>query len=344
MTQSGTLKVLDSPVEVTPSLEDFLHSLGGPTLMRIAGLDNSRTRAVCTLLHGNEPSGMIALHRWLLERRPPAVNLIIFIGSVVAALQPPLFSLRQLPGRRDLNRCFRGPFLDQEGRIAKAFLDSLRQEKPECLVDIHNTSGTGPAFAISIINAPPHQALASLFSHRFIINHLRLGALMEISEYAVPTITAECGGAQDQAAHEVAYEGLVRYVSQEDALSPPQADLDLEILLHPVRIELKTDATLTYSHTPEVGFDLTLPPDVEHLNFGILETDRQLGWLGPRGLDIFQVVAEDGRNMASELFRNVEGRLLPAKPLKAFMITTNPVIAKSDCLFYVVTPQGNPLF
>lgn len=344
MIQSGMLKILDSPVEVTPSLEDFLHSLGGPTLMRIAGLDNSRTRAVCTLLHGNEPSGMIALHRWLLERRPPAVNLIVLIGSVVAALQPPLFSLRQLPGRRDLNRCFREPFLEQEGRIAQAFLEALREENPECLIDIHNTSGTGPAFCISTINDAPHQALASLFSRRFIINHLRLGALMEISEHTLPTITAECGGAQDPAAHEVAYEGLIRYISQPDVLTPPPADLELEILHHPVRVELKMDATLTYSLTPEVGFDLTLPPDVEHLNFGILERDRQLGWLGPRGLDIFQVEAEDGRDLVQELFRNEEGRLFPAKPLKAFMITTNPVIAKSDCLFYAVTPEGNPLF
>src|SRR5690606_16158377 len=212
MTQSGTLKVLDSPVEVTPSLEDFLHSLVCPTLMRLAGLDNSRTRAVCTLLHGNEPSGMIALHRWLLERRPPAVNLIVLIGSVVAALQPPLFSLRQLPGRRDLNRCFREPFLEQEGRIAQAFLEALREENPECLIDIHNTSGTGPAFCISTINDAPHQALASLFSRRFIINHLRLGALMEVSLHAVPSLPAAWGSSQDLAAHEMAYAGVVRSV------------------------------------------------------------------------------------------------------------------------------------
>lgn len=39
-----------------------------------------------------------------------------------------------------------------------------------------------------------------------------------------------------------------------------------------------------------------------------------------------------------------DGRIYPAQALKAFMITTNPVIAKSDCLFYAVKATGDPIF
>lgn len=130
------------------------------------------------------------------------------------------------------------------------------------------------------------------------------------------------------------------------------AEVEYYIIDHKLNALPRNQEILAQLHEPCLTVELNRfnleynspPQPFADFPFRTLETDRQLGWLGPRGLDIFQVVAEDGRNMASELFRNVEGRLLPAKPLKAFMITTNPVIAKSDCLFYVVTPQGNPFF
>src|SRR5690606_31216122 len=145
----------------------------------------------------HEPSGVIALHRWLKLRQTPAVNLLILIGAVGTALRPPHFLCRQVPGRQDLNRCFREPFEGEEGHVARGFLDALEREKPECLVDIHNTSGIGPSFCISITDDARHRALASLFSSRFVINHLRLGALMEYSEGQIPTVTVECGGSLD---------------------------------------------------------------------------------------------------------------------------------------------------
>ena len=45
----------------------WLRQLGGPTAIRLSGRDRSRCRTVVTLLHGNEPSGVRALHGWLRE-------------------------------------------------------------------------------------------------------------------------------------------------------------------------------------------------------------------------------------------------------------------------------------
>ncbi|MDR4484856.1 MAG: hypothetical protein R3B95_16890 [Nitrospirales bacterium] len=89
---------------------DFLMKLGEPTFLWLPGLDSTRTRAVCTLLHGNEPSGVRALHRWICEGRQPQVNVLCFIGSIGAALTRPMFSHRCIPEGKDLNRCFRSPF------------------------------------------------------------------------------------------------------------------------------------------------------------------------------------------------------------------------------------------
>lgn len=43
----------------------WLQSLEGPIVLDVPGRDARRTRVVSTLLHANEPSGFIGIHRWL---------------------------------------------------------------------------------------------------------------------------------------------------------------------------------------------------------------------------------------------------------------------------------------
>jgi hypothetical protein len=60
--------------ELAATPEAFLAWLAQPTLFRVPGRDRSRTRVLATLLHGNEPSGLRGLHRWLRAGAPPAVD------------------------------------------------------------------------------------------------------------------------------------------------------------------------------------------------------------------------------------------------------------------------------
>ena len=71
-----------------------------------------------------------------------------------------------------------------------ALLDYFR---PASLIDIHNTSGKGPAFAVSISGDHIHIGLAALFTHQMIITDIRLGAIMELSSARMPIVTIECG-------------------------------------------------------------------------------------------------------------------------------------------------------
>ena len=345
MIDLGVIDYLENPTpeDIGRSPDEFLQRLRKPTLIKVKGKDATRTRALATLLHGNEPSGFYGVHRWLLQQSKPAVNILCFIGGVYAAKAEPGFFYRQLPDGRDLNRCFREPFDSDEGRIAKAFLDALHEEQPECLLDIHNTSGTGPSFAVTIKNDAAHQALTSLFTERLIVTDLRLGALMEYSEKEVPTVTIECGGAQDEHSHTLAYEGLMRYVTKQNVLSLEQAEWGIEVLSNPVRIELKKDTSIGYELAPSGRTDLMLPPDIEHLNFGVVQPQQRLGWIGPKGLDGLEAINRSGENIVAKILRIENGELYPARPIKAFMITTNPSIAKSDCLFYAVSDRGEPI-
>ncbi|NMT65050.1 succinylglutamate desuccinylase [Marinobacter orientalis] len=333
-----------SPRTLGRSPLEWLERLQKPTVVHVAGCDRSRTRAMATLLHGNEPSGLFALHRWLQEQHTPEVNMLFLLGGVYPAKIPPAFSFRQLPEGLDLNRCFKEPFQSEEGAIAEAMLAELHKAQPECLLDVHNTSGTGPAFAVTITNDAEHQALTSLYTDRLITTDLRLGALMEYSEQEVPTVTIECGGAQDDQAHHLAYEGLVRYTSRADVLSLEKAEWDVAVLRNPIRVELAPEATIEYRLEPSGQADLTFPPDIEHRNFGIVSPDEPLGWVGKKGLSILTAISHNRTGNLEQVLRVRGGQIYPAQAIKAFMITTNPVIAKSDCLFYAVKATGEPIF
>jgi hypothetical protein len=325
------------------NVEEFLQELGGPACFFLQGEDASRTRALVTLLHGNEPSGAMALYRWLKSGQRPAVNVVCVVASVPAALESPLFSHRMLPRARDLNRCFRPPFDDAQGVLAEEILEILHLHHPEAVVDMHNTSGSGPSFGVCTHMDRQHDALVSLFTQRLIVSNLGLGALMEISEHSYPTVTVEVGGRLDDEAHELAYEGMCRYFLAERVLAQDETDWGLELLRDPIRLELNENVTLTYAEQPSDSYDITLKPDIEHHNFGGISTDTLLGWANGEERKLFSALDAGGRCAVTKLVRIVDGQLYPAQPLKLFMITNNAAIAHSDCLFYAVADDGSSI-
>ena len=329
--------------DIGNNVEEFLRSLGGPTCFFLEGEDDTRTRALVTLLHGNEPSGAMALFRWLKSCERPAVNVICIIASVAAALEPPLFSHRMLPRARDLNRCFRPSFDGAQGALAEEILEILHMHHPEAVIDMHNTSGSGPSFGVCTHMDRQHDALVSLFTQRLIVSNLGLGALMEISEHSYPTVTVEVGGRIDDDAHALAYEGMVRYFQAQTVLSHGETDWGLELLRDPIRLELLDHVTLTYADEPSANYDITLKTDIEHHNFGGVLSDTLLGWASGPERSLFAALDVGGRCAVTRLVRIEEGKLYPAQPLKLFMITNNAAIAYSDCLFYAVADDGSTI-
>lgn len=323
--------------ELGATVSDFLEILAGPVCLVVPGRDASRSRFVVTLLHGNEPSGVIALHRWLnSQRSDPAVDIYCVVMNVAAALTDPQFSQRQLAGSRDLNRCFREAFEDDPGLLAHSLLDLIHRVKPEALVDIHNTSGMGPSFGVAVYYDHKHDALVSLFTERLVVTDLRLGALMELSEADVPTVTIECGGSQDPESHLIAHDGLLRFIASGNLFATEHSAWPIDVLYNPVRLELDPALLIAYAEQPKNNVDICLRVDIENFNFGEVETGTALGWVNDTAWDGIRVVNSLGENLRDQFLRRDQGQLYPATRLKLFMITSNPLIAMSDCLLYAV--------
>lgn len=322
------------PARIPPDLLAFLRKLGGPTLIVLDGEERERTRAMATLLHGNEPSGARAIHQWLLAGRRPRTNLVCLVASVHTALHEEPFRHRCMPGQRDQNRCFRAPFDDAPGHIAAHFLELLDQHRPECLLDLHNTSGFGPAFGVVPHEDLAHEAIVSRFCSHLIITDLKLGSLMEISGSPCPAVTVECGGARDPVADRIAHEGLQRYLMDEDVMGTLAGARRLDVYHHPVRLELEPGASIAYCDEPLPGMDLTVPPALERCNFGGAGPETPIGWLGERGTAALRVRNGRGEDVLAAYFTARDGRLYPSQKLRLFMVTTNPQIALSDCLLY----------
>jgi len=319
--------------------EELLARLAGPTLLRVPGRDRSRARVVTALLHGNEPSGLRGLHAWLRSGAVPAVDALCFVGAVEAARLPPGLAHRMRPGGRDLNRCFHPPFEGAEGAAAAALLAAIRSAPAEALLDLHNNTGHNPPYAVGTRVDDPRLALAGLATDRFIHSDLRLGTLTEATEDDLPGITLECGRAGDPAADAVARQALERFLGPSHL--PAKPDRSLRVLHGPVRVTVRPGVRLAFGEGPAPDADLTVASDVDRHNFERLAPGTPVGWLRDgRGWPL-EARGANGRDVSRELFRANAGRLETLRPLVPIMMTTDPMVAASDCLFYAVRSRSD---
>lgn len=306
----------------------FLANLGGPSVIHIQGKDTSKCRVIVTLLHGNEPSGLKAIYQLLSQNFQPEVNTKVIIASVVASLTEPVFTHRMLPGKTDLNRCFSSSRKDLQSQLASAINKEIHSFSPEAVVDIHNTSGSGPAFSVSINNSQKHLALAAHFTHRMVYTDIRLGSIMEQS-YGCPVVTIEAGGAYDNEADLNAINGIKSFLNAQLVFEQTQ---DIELLHNPRRLELQPNCIIRYDSEFDSQSNVTFHQDIEKYNFKQVAANTALAWVDEKGLSHFTL--DNNKQPVNHYFKVKGNVLYTAMPLTLFMITTRAIIAKSDCLLY----------
>tara|TARA_R110000737_G_scaffold1598_18_gene4841 strand:+ start:6037 stop:7113 length:1077 start_codon:yes stop_codon:yes gene_type:complete len=335
--------------------QQFLLSLTGLTVIDINGKNNNEWRVISTLLHGDEPSGLIAIHRWLTSENvlpQPKTNIRIIISSVESATYQHLFCHRYLPDGVDLNRCFNeesirssaaGKNKNIDGYIQRAKLIefAIREVNPKAIIDLHNTAGNGPAFAVSTLISPNVLSIASYFCDTLILSDIYLGALMEV-DFSCPVVTIECGASHDDQAHDVAYNGIKQFTQCDSHCALPQ-DRAVQILYKPLRLIIKTARKLSFSEHDEGYSGVTLRNNIDQFNYGGCCEGLLLGWLDDNGLENLEMLNDQGINVIEKYFKMDDNKLLCATNLKIFMASNQHDIVRSDCLFYVVNNVNNHL-
>lgn len=319
--------------KIPETLVGFLKSLTGLTVFDIKGKDTRRCRVVTTLIHGNEPSGLVASHLWLKSNESPATNLRIILCNPEAALTKPFFTNRFVQHSDDLNRFF-DKFGDASYGVAyraKQIFELVKEVRPEAIVDLHNTSGESPAFSVSVSDSWQHLKLAELFTNSLIHTQIHVGAIMEL-DFDAPIITIECGGANDNTSHRVAANGLHEFFTLADLFT--NGESKVSIARNPIRVKLVGDASVGFSHHRLTTSDITLRADIEKLNHQSTPKDEFIGWCCPNTPIAFEGLDKLGHDQIDDLFENRKGCLFTKKEMQLFMVTTIPEIATKDCLFY----------
>lgn len=336
LTQSLTLMERPRPEQLPETAQEWLFALPGAVAIWVEGRDARRTRAVTAMLHGNEPSGLHAVFRWLKSGAIPQTQLLIVIGAVAAARLTPVFSHRMMPGGRDLNRCFLTPGDHEEGRLAQAILEVLRRHRPEAVVDLHNNSGHNPAYGVSTRVDPERLGLVSLFARRFVVSNFGLGALMDALADELPIVTIESGRRLDPAADACAHAGLERYAAAEELPRLEAGASGVQVLDRAVRVQVRPGLSIGFGDHRQSFTDVTCAMDVDRHNFQELPAGTEVAWVGS-GVDRpFEALDEHGRDVADRIFRRNGLAICTARELIPVMMTTDARIALADCLFYAV--------
>jgi len=307
--------------------------LEGPTLFQLKG-ERPRPLFLSVLQHGNETSGWDAI-RLLLERwqtRLPR-SLWIFVANIEAAH----YERRRMDHQADFNRCWPGgqAAASKLHRLLADLTDRARAARPFASIDLHNNTGRNPHYAAVTRLDPEWLALARLFAEQAVYFQLPKGVQSGAFSKFCPAVTLECGQVGANAAVERCRAFLERCL-QLDSL-PKTYSPELDLVLY------RTVAKLTLGPEVSVGIggdcdaDLCLPAELESLNFTELEPGAPLGRLQatttPRpisALDNFDNDVTDHYLQLGDDEIQFRRRLTPS------MLTLDPVVARQDCLGYVM--------
>jgi hypothetical protein len=125
-----------------------------------------------------------------------------------------------------------------------------------------------------------------------------------------------------------------------ESIAEPWAEM--EILESMVRVRVPAGVRLAIGTQMNPDADLTISSDIDRHNFTTIAAGTQIGWVDRATQWPVEARDASGRDCSADLFA-VEGDALRARTAWIpIMMTTNPVIALQDCLFYIVKRQGMP--
>ncbi|MFA9429870.1 hypothetical protein [Egicoccus sp. AB-alg2] len=320
----------------------LLRVLGRPTLIRVPGTGEQAPRAVVTLLHGDESTGLQAILRVLRRRRRYPFDLYVVVGNVEAALHGPGFAHRYLDHQEDFNRVWGldAPTTAQR-RAADGILAELRAAGLESLVDVHNNTGDNPFYAIVTRMRPQTLNLATLFTSTLLRWDLAACTLMEALHDDVATVAVECGLPGRPESLAFAVDALRRYLGAAP-LENDRIVRDLDLLGGLRKVTIRPEVRFRFGGDLDDEVDLVLAADADVHNFVEVPAGHVLGRVHPGSALPVRACAADGRDVTDHHFALVDGEVVLTRPTTPVMMTRTVEAARKDCLFYLATDLPPP--
>lgn len=341
-----TLPLRRFPDGMPPGLLDrpvrgMLRELGTTTWLRLPGTGDEPARAIATLLHGDEPTGLEAIVRVLRRRTRFPFDLHVVIGNVEAALQGSGFGHRYLDGQEDANRVWERPLPSDaslQRQAADAILDELLATPLAGLVDLHNTTGANPFHAIVVDGDAASLDLATRFSTTLLHWNLGVGTLLEAVSPHAPAAAVECGLPGRHASTAFAVDGLRRFLGPPPgAFAPPDHDLICDLR----RVTVRPEVRFRFGGRPDHEADLTLVPDGDAVNLRGVPAGHVLGHVHPGAPQPLQVTAADGRDVTGELVAvAADGAVVTCAPTTPVMLVRTVEAVRRDCLGYLAAASA----
>lgn len=316
----------------------FLTELGGPTWLRLPGTGGEPARAIATLLHGDEPTGVQALLEVLRRRqRPYPFDLHLVVFNVEAALAGPGFAHRYLDHQEDGNRIWGVAGADTpDRRAADGILGDLSADPLAMLVDVHNTTGDNPFHAIVPSDDPAVINLATRFSTTLLRWDLGNGTLMEAVAPMAPAVAVECGLAGRRTSLAFAVDGLRRFLGP--PLESGEVVRDHDLLGDLLRVTVGPSVRMRFAGVLDDEVDLVVPPDADGANLVEVAAGHVLGHARPGAPCPLRVTDARGHDVtAATLEVTSAGAVVTRRRQVPVMVVRSVAAARKDCLCYLAS-------
>lgn len=306
--------------------------LPGPTLLRIPG-EKEPPLFVSTLLHGDEPTGFLAvqqlLNRYTRQEKPLPRSVWLFLGNVAAARD----NMRHLPGQPDFNRMWKGGTFP-EHLLAEQLLAILKSNKPFAGIDIHNTSGRNPHYAC--VNKLDGQfiGLGKLFSP-MIVYFTRPEEVISraLAEFCT-AITVESGLARDPFGVDHVLDFLEQCLALDSIPTNTNNPTETRVYHSIARIEVPDNCRIGFGQDCRET-DFNFIENLESMNFVEQAENTLVGWRHNPDLKLV-VVDEQGQDVSEGFISYTNGEIRLIRSVVPSMLTTFAPNVLDDCLGYLM--------
>jgi succinylglutamate desuccinylase len=312
--------------------ETLLSILQKPTLINLPG-KNAAPVFVSVLLHGNEPTGLIAVQSLLkkYEHQQLPRSLSLFFGNISAASR----NLRRLDGQPDYNRIWPGTEEPDcaETEMAKEIFSLMKKSNVFASIDIHNNTGLNPHYAC--INRLDDQTLqlASLFG-RLVVYFIRPKGVQSMAFAEIcPAVTLECGRPWQQRGIDHAFGYLDSCLHLTELPQHRILPQDIDLFHTVAQVKINDEVNFSFN---QVDTDLLLNADIELMNFTEISPGTVFG-VSQNNAQMPLIARDEHGNIVTDEFFSVRnGELQINRATMPSMLTLDERIIKQDCLCYLM--------